>query len=228
MKVRGISFLAIAATAAVIAVVPAFSAHLPTHGAVVHFDLNAPPALFDILPAAPGVPAVPVPAVGGPCIAFATGEACRFVDALFSLPEPWHWESEIFNPNAAAVAFPIAFFWPGGALGGVLVLGPGAAFTFDIHFAEVPEVGPWVWSAFSGLAFPIGVDTSVTENPRINDTFICNIGTCTFDPGTPTRNGLYFELTAIPEPGMFVILGSGSAILLLLARRRGRLNRAAK
>src|SRR4051812_33988086 len=103
------------------------AAHIPTHGAVVHFDLN-PAGTIDVLPAFPGVPAAPLPVVGGRCGVFATGEFCDFVDGLISPSEPFHWESEIINMNAFPVAFNVGFFFPGGPIVGRLALAPGAAF----------------------------------------------------------------------------------------------------
>jgi hypothetical protein len=70
------------------AVPSVYAGHLPTHGGVVHFDLN-PAGAIDIFPAFPGVPVVPVPVVGGPCGAFATREFCNFrlrSTSAFSFP----------------------------------------------------------------------------------------------------------------------------------------------
>ena len=193
-----------------------FAAHLPSHGAVIHLDLN-PAGLLDFVPAF-GIPAAPAPVVGGGCGVFLTGEFCEFDDALNSSPEGFHWESELQNSNAFPVAFNVGFFFPGGAAGiGRVRLGPGAAFNQDIHFLEVPEMGRWRWTVISALPFGIEVDSSVTENVAQPDEFVCGPG-CSFEPDSSLGPDLRFTLTSVPEPatsyGMAAV-----AVLYLLGRR---------
>jgi hypothetical protein len=212
-----VSRTGIAALFTAVAVTSAYAAHIPTHGAVVHLDLN-PAGAIDVLPAFAGVPPVPVPVVGGPCGAFATGEFCNFVDGLVSFPEPFHWESEIVNVNAFPVAFNVVFFSPAGIVRGRLGLLPGAAFNIDIHVPDVPEVGPWRWTGFSFLPFPIGMDTSVTENPALQDLIACGSG-CTFDPTITDNPDVTYRLEAVPEPGSAVLLAVGLTTCIFLRRR---------
>lgn len=201
--------------------------HLSTHGAVTHFDLN-PAGAVDFIPAFGGMPAVPVPAVGGaPLGAFVTGEFVSFVDPLAS-GSVWHWQTEIGNPNAAAVAFIVGWGFPDGGspIIGLLGLAPGATFLMDIHVNDVPEVGPWTFSVSSGLGFPILIDNSITENlvntGEVPGSFDFNFSTSFngegsfFDVNPNLRPEFSFEV--VPAPGTAVLL----AIAGLATRRRRR------
>lgn len=117
--------------------------HLPTHGAVVHFDPNAAGVFF-------ARPAAPL--------------ALGFADALIAPLEPWHWETEFRNPGGAAIVLPIILSCPvGPPVAGFLGLGAGVAVTFDIHCADVPEIGAWVWSLVDAGVPVYDLDVSVTE-----------------------------------------------------------------
>jgi hypothetical protein len=148
----------------------AYSAHLPTHGDVVHFDLN-PAASYDTLLRWPGIPAAPDPVIGGkpPTYAgsFEGGEFANFTDALQG-KAPQIWENEIQNPTAITRTFKVAIrddnplplvrtFW--------VTLDPGWSVVFDLHVSEgMSEMGDFTWLAGSLLKYKINVDSSVTEN----------------------------------------------------------------
>jgi hypothetical protein len=82
-------------------------------------------------------------------------------------------------------------------------------------------VGFWPWIGFSFLAFPIGMDTSATENPPLPSFIACDDG-CTFDPSTTVTPDLRYELTAIPEPAtVWLVIACIGGSILLYRRRAG-------
>lgn len=148
----------------------AYAIPLPTHGDVVHFDLN-PGGGYDTLLPWPGTPASPNPVVGGkpPTYAgsFEGGEFVNFTDALPS-DMLQMWENEIQNPTAITRTFKLLirdenpavltrWLW--------VTLDPGWSILIDFHVTEWrSEMGSFTWLAGSLLKYPINVDASVTEN----------------------------------------------------------------
>jgi hypothetical protein len=137
----------------------------------VHFDLN-PGATYDTLKAWPGIPASPIPVVGGKPPSFAGsfegGEFVNFNDTLASAALQM-WETQIQNPTGIKRTFKLTIldvndhgplarcYW--------VTLAPGWAVLFDLHVHEATsDTGPFTWLAGSLLKYPINIDSSVTEN----------------------------------------------------------------
>ncbi len=164
----------------------AYAAHLPTHGDVVHFDLNAGGA-YDTLFPWPGIPAAPNPVVGGnpPTFAgsFEGGEFVQFTDALQSF-QLHMWENEIRNQSSIRRTFKLLIQdRDPGVLNRwfYVTLDPGWSIVIDLHVDEgVLDMGAHTWLAASLLKYQIGVDSSVTENKLFKPhpfPFPCNVNT---------------------------------------------------
>ncbi|MBN1764946.1 MAG: hypothetical protein JW860_06780 [Sedimentisphaerales bacterium] len=187
------------------------SGYLPTKAGDCHLNLN--PEVdneYDLIPIVGGEPDMPNPLIGDPCGVYRTGEWVHFIDEYDqdSPQSPWHWETELYNPNDQPMAFIAGYYWPTGLGIFLVTMDPGASFSVDIIFSEVPEESTeWVFSCTSYLPDEIGVDTAVTEpyssksllgleDPNIT---IQTYGVVTYEvmpPGTEPD----FKLSCIVQP----------------------------
>ncbi len=152
-----------------------FGPPLPTHEGIIHLDLNPGLEVDEI----PGLLPNLDPVIGTDCFSFGSGFNCRFTD-IHTGPI-WNWEVGITNTSSiAGVALGnVDFAWPGpgSPIIGALQLAPETTFTIDINVLDRPEVtNKWIFQANStGLGFPVGIDTAVTENSNMGIP-----GDCTF------------------------------------------------
>ena len=150
------------------------SANVPTHGDVVHFDLNAPGAFDELLPFAM-IPQPPIPVVpafqptGRYAGSFIAGEYVNFWDSLPRTFGLWHWETVIVNPNPWPLYFRVKLFRPAPApdrIRAIVGLPPGWGVYIDWFVQDYPpEQGWWNWQAiWANANVPVAIDTSVTED----------------------------------------------------------------
>lgn len=123
------------------------------------FATHPPGFVVHLLPIGP-VPFPPASAIAAP-----------FGDALVSPPEPHHWEIELNNFGTAVTSSNVSIAIPGGGVAflGNITLFPGGSVYWDIHYADIPEVGPYLFQAFNpagGVPF-WSLDTSVIEYQQI-------------------------------------------------------------
>jgi hypothetical protein len=168
-----------------------------------------------------------------------------FADLKFVLAEPWHWENEVNNPNAFAVAFNAIFFAPGlGVRSYIVGLPAGWSAYWDFDFAEIPEVAAWRFVAFNFTGFTLLFDSTVREDPpAFFDVFVeldppggAGGFACVNDQGNPElpgQNNCTIQEGFNPQLGSFgfrvplpASLGLLAAGLLLLAGRLGRVRKA--
>ncbi len=177
-----------------------------------HFDLNGP----DTMPAHPGLPADPDPSPGWPISKWETGEKCGWTDGLDDPLNPWHWETEIHNPNAEAKDLIVQWRWPGSSI------------TFDVHLPaghsvyrdqiiddSDRETGSYSFSYDHNTPFAIQVDSTVVEGYNAQDPMQGSGGGVTWEE----FQGPADVKLDIPEPATLSLLAL-SVCLPLLRRRR--------
>lgn len=145
-------------------------------------------------------------------------------DALPS-PDLHHLEIEINNPNPFPMLFTVTYLVPGGPFAADVGLLPGMSILLDMHYLDVPEVGPvgtWLLTAASapGTPGPVTVDGMVVEYPIGFPPALPGFGPPIFSaPGGffGPATGLPGITFGVPAPGAIALLGLSG---LLLGRRR--------
>ena len=212
-----------------IANAPVMAGHLPTHG-VVHLDLNIANGFTRIGP-------------GGAAALEVAG-----VDTINNNMQPWHWENEFRNPNAAMTSFPLIFAVGGfGGVGGRVVQAgvltlpamgmAGDTVSFDIHSMEHMQIFPAgadvgafflaVNETQMGGVRPSALlyDGSVTEGMAVPDVIPPRP---TWEPMSPDsiRGMSHYTITVsqVPEPETYALMLAGLGIVGFVARGRGKGN----
>ena len=196
--------------AAVAAPLVALPAHPP--GFVVHLPPIGP------TPLPPGAIIGPIP----------------YFDGMPNPLDPHHWEIELNNGALGVMMSDVLITVPGGGIAffGNITLGAGVSAYWDIHYADVPEVGgPWFFTATNPLGGPFGltVDTSVIEynfplvGPGpVGPVFIGGPGLV----APPMFLGPPITFTVVPEPATITMALCGAIAVAGAAYRRRRLRRS--
>jgi hypothetical protein len=166
------------AVAVLLALAPATSIALPLVGNPV---ATHPPGFVVHLPNVGPVPLPPGGIVG----------PVPFFDGIPNPLDPHHWEIELNNFGAVPLASDVVIAVPGGGIAflGNITLVPGGSAYWDIHYPDVPEVGPYVFFATNS---PGGVPTWTIDSSVIEYNFPM--------AGPPPGGGPIF----VGPPGSFV------------------------
>jgi hypothetical protein len=149
-------------------------------------------------------------------------------DGLAS-PDLQHWEIEISNPIAGAVAtFNINFVLPTGVVSGSVILPGMTSIYFDVHVLDLPpEVGLWQIGvvATPNMPIPVTVDQSVIEYPfatgalpGLNNVIPSNAAIVWGAP-LPNAPSVTLTIRPVPAPGALALLGLAGMIGMKRRRR---------